>query len=174
MSEERPMIIRRAAALVLMFSLLGTPVLASDPASAVKAPVSSLALTADVSSEGPDVPQVDLRPALAPIQIGAPSRGAVLPLLYAGYAGLQAFDATTTLRGAKLGAQEANPLMSGLSGNPAGMWALKAGLTTASIVASEHLWKQHRRSEAIALMVVANGIMAGVAARNAAVVSGLR
>jgi hypothetical protein len=168
------MMIRRAAALVVIVSLLGTPVFASDATSAAKAAVSSPALAADVASEEPDVPQAGRLAALAPIQIGAPSRGAVLPLLYASYAGLQAFDATSTLRGVKLGAQEANPLMSGLSGNPAGMWALKAGLTAASIVASEHLWKQHRRGEAIALMVVANGIMAGVAARNAAVVNGLR
>jgi hypothetical protein len=113
-------------------------------------------------------------PGLAPIQIGAPTRGAVLPLLYGSYAALQAFDAVSTLRGVRLGAQEANPMIAGVSRNPAGMWALKSGLTAASIVAAEHLWKQRRRGEAITLMVVANGIMAGVAARNAAVVNGLR
>ncbi|HEV3056780.1 MAG TPA: DUF5658 family protein [Vicinamibacterales bacterium] len=162
------MMIRRAAALVLIFSLLGTPAFASDAASAAKAPAPSPAAAADVASEEP------LVPGLAPIQIGAPTRGAVLPLLYGSYAALQAFDAVSTLRGVQLGAQEANPVMSGLSRNPAGMWALKGGLTAASIVAAEHLWKQRRRGEAIALMVVANGIMAGVAARNAAVVNGLR
>jgi hypothetical protein len=180
MSEERPMMIRRSAALVLIFSLLGTPVFASDAASAAKAAVSSPAVAADVASDvasnvaSNGASEDPFVPGLAPIQIGAPTRGAVLPLLYGSYAALQAFDAVSTLRGVKLGAQEANPMMTGVSRNPAGMWALKSGLTAASIVAAEHLWKQRRRGEAIALMVVANGIMAGVAARNAAVVNGLR
>src|SRR5882762_1511582 len=137
MFKERPMFFRRASALVLTFSLLGTPAFASDPASPAKASIEGSAAAASVPLDEQLVPESR---GLAPIRIGANSRGAVLPLLYGSYAALQAFDAVSTLRGTQLGAQEANPMMAGLSRNPAGMWALKGGLTAASIVAAEHLW----------------------------------
>ena len=62
--------------------------------------------------------------------------------------------------------RESNALMSGLAGKPAAFCVIKGGVTTVSIVVAERLWRQHRRAEAIATMVISNGIMAAVAARN--------
>lgn len=97
------------------------------------------------------------------------SRPAVLPPLYVSLAALQAYDGYTTLRGVERGARETNRLVGGLAGKPAAFWAVKAGSTAFSIVIAEHLWRDHRRVEAITTMVVANGVMAAIAARNASI-----
>jgi len=94
------------------------------------------------------------------------TRGPVLPILYASYAALQAYDSYSTIAAVKHGARESNALMSGLAGKPAAFCVIKGGVTTVSIVVAERLWRQHRRAEAIATMVISNGIMAAVAARN--------
>lgn len=110
----------------------------------------------------------DDRP-LPSVQIGGPTRGPFLPVLYATLAGLNAFDAYSTSQGLSRGAQESNPAMRAIAGNTAGLWAVKGGATAVSIVVAERLWRTHRRAEAIAVTIIANGAMAAVAARNAAV-----
>ncbi len=99
-------------------------------------------------------------------------RGTLLPSLYVSLAGLNAFDAYTTTVGVSTGATEANPVMRGVAGNPAAMWAVKGGVTAASIYMAERLWKKNRKVEAITVMAITNGMMAVVAARNAAVLNG--
>ncbi len=99
-------------------------------------------------------------------------RGTLLPSLYVSLAGLNAFDAYTTTVGVAKGATEANPLMRGVAGKPAAMWAVKGCVTAASIYMAERLWKKNRKVEAITVMAITNGMMAVVAARNAAVVNG--
>jgi hypothetical protein len=97
------------------------------------------------------------------------SRPLALPALYVSLVGLQAYDGYTTLRGVKNGAQEANALVGGLAGEPAAFWAIKGGSTALSIYMAEKLWRNHRRTEAIVTMVVVNGVMAAIAARNTVV-----
>ena len=58
--------------------------------------------------------------------------------------------------------------------SPVAFIAVKAGLTTASIVAAERLWKDHHRKTAVALMVLSNAVMVGVAAHNSSVVQQIR
>ena len=110
---------------------------------------------------------------LRPIEIGARRRPSVLPVLYVSFAALQAFDAYSTTAGLARGAQEANPMMRSVAGNSAAFWAVKAGSTAASIWLAERLWKTNRVG-AIVTMVVANGVMASVATRNASVLKQLR
>jgi hypothetical protein len=98
----------------------------------------------------------------------------VLPALYVSFAGVQVYDAYTTMNGTTHGAAEANPLMTGAAGNTATLWAVKGATAFTSIYFAERLWKQHRRGEAIAVMLVSNGIMAAVAARNASVIAAQR
>ena len=98
-----------------------------------------------------------------------PSRGVLLPALYASYGALQAFDAYSTTSGIRRGAIETNPLMAGVAGKSAAVWSLKAGIAVATVSAAEQLWRQHRRTQAILVMVAANGAMAAVAANNASV-----
>lgn len=100
---------------------------------------------------------------------GAPARGALLPALYLGLSGLNAFDAYSTPEALSRGAFEANPAMRGIAANRPVMWAIKGGVTAASILVAERLWRDDRRPAAVALMVISNGLMAVVAAQNASV-----
>jgi hypothetical protein len=100
------------------------------------------------------------------------SRGALLPVLYVGLGGLNAFDAFTTTRGLAAGrAVEGNPIVGGFAGKPAAMWAVKGGATFASVFIAERLWRRQHRAQAIAVMLVSNGMMAAVAMRNSSVLS---
>jgi len=120
----------------------------------------------------------------APPQLGQPRiewfvvppvlRPPVLPALYVSFAGLQAYDGYSTLRGVKNGAQESNALVGGLASKPAAFWAIKGGSTALSIYMAERLWRNNHRAEAIVTMVVANGVMAAIAARNTAVLRSSR
>ena|SRR5579864_5049895 len=156
----------RATVVALLFSLVGAPAMAAEVSE--KTPVA-----ADVKADAPAVVgAVDW--SLPPVKFGPASRGSVLPALYGSYAALQAYDAYTTLSGVRRGAQEGNAVVSGVAANSAAVWGLKAGVTLSSVMISERLWKQHHRGQAIGVMLAANGIMAGVAARNAAVLRTIR
>ena len=102
-----------------------------------------------------------------PMEIRSAKRPAALPALYVSFAVLQAFDAYSTRQGLARGASETNTLMNGVVGTPA-FWALKAATTAGAVVAAEHLWKTNKAG-AIAVMIIANGVTAAVAARNASV-----
>ena len=97
------------------------------------------------------------------------TRGGALPMLYASLIGLQAYDGFSTSRGLRNGAVESNALMASLVKHPMSLWGAKAGTAFASIYIAERLWKQHRRGAAIAMMVVSNAMMVGVASNNARV-----
>ena len=99
--------------------------------------------------------------------VKAPRRPMLLPSLYAGAARLQGYDVYSTLTALKSGATEANPLMKGITKSPAAFVVLKAGVTMASIMTAERMWKNNRRVAAVMLMVVSNGMLAAVAAHNA-------
>jgi hypothetical protein len=116
----------------------------------------------------------DTDSSLSAFHIGHPSRPGALPALYVGLAGLQAFDAYSTIVGVNRGAVESNGLMKSIAGNPAPVIAVKGGVTAASILVAERLWKKHRRVAAIVTMVATNGLMAAVAAHNASVLRAQR
>ena len=98
----------------------------------------------------------------------------MLAQLYVSLASLQAYDGYSTLRGVNNGAQEANALVSAFAGKPAAFWAIKGGSSALSIYMAEKLWRRHRRAEAIATMVIANGVMGVIAVRNTAVLRSQR
>jgi hypothetical protein len=100
-----------------------------------------------------------------------PTRPASLPVLYATLAGLEAYDGYSTLRGVSSGANETNPLVGGLARQPAVFWTIKAVTTGASILFAEQLWRQNHRTQAVVLMILTNGAMGVIAARNASVLS---
>ncbi|MGH9139500.1 MAG: DUF5658 family protein, partial [Vicinamibacterales bacterium] len=100
-------------------------------------------------------------------------RPSVLPALYASYATLQLLDGFQTVHGVARGGHETNPLMSGLVGSPAAVWTVKAASAVMAVTAAERMWKTNKAG-AIAVMVIANGVSAAVAARNASVLKGLR
>jgi hypothetical protein len=104
----------------------------------------------------------------------APRRPAMLAPLYVSFAGLQAYDGYTTLHGVGAGARESNQIVGGLASKPAAFWAIKAGSTALTFAVAEQLWRNHHRREAVAAMVISNGLMAYVAAHNAGTLSATR
>ena len=112
----------------------------------------------------------DDRPPHLKIDVPAETRPKMLPALYGGLAGLQMYDGYSTLSG--LGqsvARESNPLVGSLASQPAALWTLKAVSTMTSIYFAEQLWRQHHRTQAVVMMILANGMMGAVAAHNASV-----
>ena len=102
-----------------------------------------------------------------PDQTPATMRPAALMPMYVALTGLQAYDGYSTLRGVARGATEQNPLVGGLSRQPAAFMTLKAVSTLTTIYAAEQLWRQHHKTQAIVTLAVANVTMGIVAARNA-------
>ena len=116
-----------------------------------------------------DPPQLNVRMTAPPsaLEVSPATRGPVLPALYTSLIGLQAYDGYSTSRGLRQGAVESNTFMGRVASHPGALWAAKGGAAFLSIYTAERLWRQHHRGEAIAVMLVSNGIMAAVAASNA-------
>jgi len=102
------------------------------------------------------------------------TRGSLLPSLYVSLAGLNAYDAYTTVKGVARGATESNALMQGAAGTPAAMWAVKGGVTAGSIFVAERLWRSGHRAQAIGMMIASNAVMAAVGAHNSSVLRSQR
>lgn len=155
-------------ALSLLLLVSTVPAAAADSDSAV--PVSFVGLAA--TSAAPLATDVDW--ALPSVRPAGVRRGSLLPTLYVSFSVLNALDAHSTTTGVRRGAMEANPMMRGIAGNPAATWAVKGGVTAATILVAERLWRQNRRASAVAVMIISNGMMAVVAARNASVLQQTR
>ena len=106
---------------------------------------------------------------LTPVRWIPATRGPVLPSLYVSLIGLEAYDGYSTTRGLKNGAIESNTFMRRLAANPSALWVVKGGTTFVSIYMAERLWRKNHRGQAVAIMVVTNGLMAAVAVNNASV-----
>ncbi len=159
---------RTAAVAAFAFTLLAvaTPVQAADPDGSVL-PVRAAAIDLDSDTDW----------SLAPVPLPddrTATRGAVLPSLYVSLAALNLYDGYSTGVGLRRGAVEANGALKGFAGNAVARYTVKVGATALSIYMAERLWKKGQRAQAIALMVVSNGMMTAVAARNASVLRQLR
>src|SRR5262245_27004691 len=108
------------------------------------------------------------------VQPPPPSRPPALVPLYVGGVGLQAYDGYSTLRGVRQGNPETNPLVGGLTDRPAAFWSIKMISTATSILLTEQLWREGHRKQAIVMMIIADGVMAAVAARNASLIHSAR
>ena len=96
-------------------------------------------------------------------------RSMFLKGMYATSIGLQAFDGYSTMAGLRSGNVELNPMMKSVAQNPTTLFVAKATMTLTTIAIADTLWRSHHRGQAIAVMVVSNGLMAAVAAKNASV-----
>jgi hypothetical protein len=165
---------RRLIAATILGAALSSPAFAADAndttttslatasASAIAAASVGASTTTAANADG----------AVAPVfRFGRPS---LLPALYATSAALQGYDTYSTLTALKRGAREANPMMKSITKSPAAFVAMKAGVTTASIMAAEQLWKNNHRAGAIGLMLASNVMMGMVAANNSRVLSTLK
>ena len=156
-------------ALSLLLLVSRVPAAAADSDAAV--PGSAVGLAASIAAAPL---AIDVDRVLPSVRTPRMGRGSLLPTLYVSLSALNALDAHATTTGVRRGAVEANPLMRGVAGNPVATWAVKGGVTAASIVVAERLWRQNRRASAVAVMIISNGMMAAVAARNASVLQQTR
>jgi ABC-type uncharacterized transport system permease subunit len=85
--------------------------------------------------------------------------------LYASTAVMQALDVHSTMRALDRGAVEANPLMTGVTGNKAAFMALKAGVAVSTVVAARHMSKRNKVA-AILTQVAINSAYAVVVRQN--------
>lgn len=162
---------RRLLVATIFGAVLSSPVFAADaddaktPALNISPVTVAAAANATTTAANPDFGT------RSTFKYGRPS---MLPALYATSAALQGYDAYSTLHALGNGAREANPLMKSVTKSPASFVAMKAGVTAASIMAAEQLWKNNHRAGAIGLMIVSNVMMGVVAAHNSHVISTLR
>jgi hypothetical protein len=153
----------RTAVAILTLTLASAPVYADQLID-----VAHDAQTAIMPSAAPGTVTLNVSVTQEPTQ-----RPFALPMLYASYATFQLFDGYQTIRGVALGGHETNPLMTGLVGSPAAVWTVKAASAVMAITAAERMWKTNKAG-AITVMIIANGLSAAVAARNASVLKQLR
>jgi hypothetical protein len=106
-------------------------------------------------------------PAAAPIAVEhGPSRGVLLPALYAAQVTLQVMDVHSSFKAFDQGAVEGNPMMRPFVGSKAGMLTVKVGVAAGTMIAAEHLWKNGNRVQAVALMVACNALSGYVVSHN--------
>ena len=101
-----------------------------------------------------------VRPAFRP-----PTRPGGLVGLYLSLAGMQALDIASTHKALEAGATEANPMMAPFARSPLALAAVKAGVTGATIFATERMWKQNRKA-ALVTMIALNAAYGAIAAHN--------
>jgi hypothetical protein len=85
--------------------------------------------------------------------------------MYVSFAALQIMDGISTRKALSSGGTEANPAMSGLVGNSAALFAVKAGTAAATTYFAERLSKNHPRAATI-MMAVLNTAYVAVVAHN--------
>jgi hypothetical protein len=156
-----------------MFRTIAIAVLAISTASAASAATSDFDAVPTTTIEASMTAPIPVTIA-TPEFVARPSHGIALSAMYVSYVGLQLSDALTTSSALKRGAVEANPIMAGIAGQAAALWAVKGAAAFGTIYMAERLWKQNHRAQAIALMAVSNSVMAVVVAHNTAVTRSLR
>ncbi|MEQ1911977.1 MAG: DUF5658 family protein [Vicinamibacterales bacterium] len=163
---------RRFVVATILGLTLATPAFAAD----ADAPLNPLAAasTAAIATATNAAPTAKADADTDAYQRFSYRRPSLLPAMYMTSAALQGYDAFSTMKALKNGAREANPFMQAVVQRPAVFIAMKAGVTTASIMAAEQLWKGNHRLGAIGLMVASNVMMGAVAAHNSRVLSSLK
>ena len=160
--------LRRAAAVLFVIALIGgadsRAAFAQERADAALAP----ALFADATITATEARPFDIGAALRPADrpaIRPQTRPAPLVGLYVSLAGMHALDIVSTQKALAAGATEANPMMAPFARSPFALAAVKAGVTGATIFATERLWKTNRKA-ALLTMIALNGAYGAIAAHN--------
>ena len=163
---------RRFVVATMLGLALATPTFAAD----ADAPLGSLAAasSAAVTTASNAAPTAKADADTDAYQQFTYGRPSLLPAMYLTSAALQGYDTFSTMKALRNGGREANPFMQAIVQRPAVFIAMKAGVTTASIMAAEQLWKGNHRMGAIGLMLASNVMMGAVAAHNSRVLSSLK
>jgi hypothetical protein len=129
--------------------------------------IATMASNLFAENAGASLRLAEAAPAVAPISVErGPSRGALLPALYAAQVTLQVMDVHSSFKAFNQGAVEGNPMMRPFVGSKAGMLTVKVGVAAGTMIAAEHLWKNGNRVQAVALMVACNALSGYVVSHN--------
>lgn len=121
---------------------------------------------ADENANRPVAPSTVTLAPMAPLPIEAViKRPTILPVLYATFGVMQAWDIYSTTAALNAGASERNPIAAPIAGNPASLIALKAVSTASTIYFAERMWKNNRVAAVIVLAAV-NGATAAISLHN--------
>jgi len=165
------MTLRRIAAVLSVGALIGIvdsrEALAQDRGELMVPP--TLFAAVEIASLSEALP-FGARPALRPViradaAPAMPPRPAPLVPMYVSLAGMQILDIVSTHKALEAGAVEANPMMAPFAGSPLALAAVKAGVTSATILATERMWKKNRKA-ALVTMIVLNATYGAIAAHN--------
>jgi len=162
---------------LVVFMELGSVGLAHAQSFAMPGPFGTFAVAETVPDEAPPLFAKMTTPAgtqLWPTRPVFVSRGSALPALYVSLIALQGYDGYSTSQGLNKGAVESNGFQAALVTHQASLWAVKGATAFVSIYVAERLWRQNHRGQAIALMIISNALMVGVAANNASIVRNLK
>jgi Domain of unknown function (DUF5658) len=147
------------------------PVLLEIPAEAAEPAVAAVAPPVRETAAARQAARI---PVTFVLQEEPSRRPAALVPMYSGMIALQGYDAYSTLAAIKRGAVETNPVASATVTQPAAFLAMKGVAAAATVYSAERLWRKGRRKSAVALMIVTNGALAVVTARNASVLRSVR
>jgi len=128
---------------------------------AVTSTVDAAVLDAAVSTLAAETPRIEFV-APRPVTLGSKE---LRVSMYASFVTLQALDGISTLKALSAGGREANPVMTGVVGSPAGMFAVKAGTAAATVFLAERLAK-HNKVASFVMMAALNTGYAAVVAHN--------
>src|SRR5262249_3691476 len=138
-SEEFTVFRTAAASLILTMTLGAGSAFAAESTSAELTPATdSLARYANGSWLAPSKHVEPLN------RDEAMRRPASLPVLYASFAALQAFDFVSTRQALARGGAEANPAMKGIVKNAAAFAAVKAATTLGPMLIAQRMWRTNR------------------------------
>ena len=84
---------------------------------------------------------------------------------------MQVLDIASTHKALEAGAVEANPMMAPFARSPLALAAVKAGVTSATIFATERMWKTNRKA-ALLTMIALNATYGAIAVHNYRVAAG--
>ena len=132
---------------------------------------SAVASVAEVAASGNLAAAVVVQRATSDV---AARRSPMLLAMYGSAGLLQAYDGFSTLKAVGANHAELNPMMAPLVNHPGLVIAAKAAMTIATISAAEKMWRTNHHKQAIAMLLVSNGVMAAVGAHNAMVLRGQR
>ena len=160
--------LRRAAVVVAVITLFGIADSRAAFAQAQRDIAFAPPLLADASITTDEARPFDTGAAMRPLARPATrpqTRPAPLVGLYLSLAGLHALDIVSTQKALAAGATEANPVMAPFARSPFALAAVKAGVTGATIFATEQLWKTNRKA-AVLTMIALNATYGASAAHN--------
>jgi hypothetical protein len=129
-------------------------IVVATPASAQESTRLDLSAAVTAATPTPSAVRAEQLPIRFESDLGRRGPSPLMTSLYASTAVMQALDVHSTMRALDRGAVEANPLMTGVTGNKAAFMALKAGVAVSTVVAASHMSKRNKVAAILTLVAI--------------------